>query len=486
MSTNGGRGRMAIAERRIVGQLNKWDTPGELTKRWYPLRPHHVQGRLWRSNIRFNVVPAGRRSGKTEIVGKRKVVLAALNAHRRDLPQYYRPYPDPRFFVAAPTRDQAKRIYWNDLKLMIPPRFVVGRPNETQLMIQLVNGAQIWCLGMDKPERAEGTPWDGGVLDEYGNMKKEVWPNHIRPSLSDRRGWCDMIGVPEGRNHYYDLYKDAQAKLQWSLGKGLMPTWDWFHWLSADILPEEEIEEAKGSMDELTFKQEYEADFLNFTGRAYWAFTEGNNLGRLEYDPNRRIDLCFDFNVEPGVCMVVQEQYLPQRLIGGEVWGDGVIGEVYIPRGSNTIRVVEKVVQDWGQHQGSIYCYGDYTGGARGTASILGSDWELIKRGLWRWFGRDRVFMRLKQNPRERDRVNSVNSRCLNVNKEVRLMVDPSRAPQTVRDFEGVTVIEGGVGEIDKSKNPELTHLTDAYGYRVWYEYPLKKRFEKTGQRYHR
>ena len=23
---------------------------------------------------------------------------------------------------------------------------------------------------------------------------------------------CDFIGVPEGRNHYYDLYKDAQAR----------------------------------------------------------------------------------------------------------------------------------------------------------------------------------------------------------------------------------------------------------------------------------
>ena len=39
---------------------------------------------------------------------------------------------------------------------------------------------------------------------EYGNMKLEAWGANVRPALSDRKGWCDLIGVPEGRNHYYD------------------------------------------------------------------------------------------------------------------------------------------------------------------------------------------------------------------------------------------------------------------------------------------
>jgi hypothetical protein len=36
-------------------------------------------------------------------------------------------------------------------------------------MIKLVNGAEIWVIGLDKPERIEGKPWDWGILDEYGN-----------------------------------------------------------------------------------------------------------------------------------------------------------------------------------------------------------------------------------------------------------------------------------------------------------------------------
>jgi len=455
-----------------------------ITPRWTPLKRHKIQHKAMRSTARFNVVPAGRRSGKTEIIGKRKLVICALNAHRSDIPFFYKPWPDPKFFCAAPTRDQVKRIYWNDLKALIPKKFIYGRPNESHLMIQLVNGSQIWCLGMDRPERIEGTPWDGGVLDEYGNMKKEAWPNHIRPSLSDRKGWCDFIGVPEGRNHYYELYKDAKSRNLRDISKGYLPQWDTFHWTSATVLDPAEIEAARADMDELTFQQEYEASFVNFVGRAYWAYTEEMNEGRLEYNPQERIDFCFDFNVSPGVAAVIQEQWLPQGKTNDREWGDGIIGEVYIPRGSNTTMVCRKLISLFGRHRGPIYCYGDYTGNQSKSSAYMGSDWELIKRALREHYGKENVFYRVKPNPRERDRVNSVNSRCKSLGGKIRLMVDPSKAPRTAKDFEGVQLVEGGSGEIDKKTNLELTHITDAIGYRTWVEYPIKKEYEKSGQKY--
>lgn len=461
--------------------------PGQLTQRWTPMWEHQEQIRLINSQARYNSVPAGRRSGKTEIIGKRKLVIKALNSHRKDLPQFYRPYPDPRMFAAAPTRDQVKRIYWTDLKRLIPPRYIIGKPNESQLMIPLVNGCEIWLLGMDKPERAEGVPWDYGVLDEYGNMKKQTWPEHIRASLSDRQGSADFIGVPEGRNHYYDLNKDALARAAWALGKGVIPEWDSFTWFSATILPEEEIEAARRDLDELTFRQEYEASFVNFTGQAYWAFNEKLHCHRLDYHKAAALSFNFDFNVEPGTATVLQEQWLPDTGTGTKEFGDAIIGEVHIPRGSNTTMVCERLIDDWGTHQGPIYCYGDFTGGARGTASVLGSDWQLVKQSLWNHFGQNRVYFRLKPNPRERDRVNSVNSRLLTMNRDVRMMVDPTKAPQTVKDFEGTRLVEGGSGQIDKTSDTALSHLTDGIGYRTWYEHPIKKTYApSTGKQYYK
>lgn len=423
--------------------------------RMYPLRPHPVQQRLVSSGARFRVVPAGRRSGKTERA-KRWLITQAMDAMTGKWAG------DARFFAAAPTRDQAKAIYWQDLKRMIPPILLADQPRETELTIPLVCGVEICIVGMDKPERIEGRPWNGGILDEFANMKPRAWAENVRPALSDRKGWCWLIGVPEGRNHYYDLWKYATS--------GTDPDWEGFTWKSADILDPDEVASARRDLDPLVYEQEYEASFVNFSGRAYYPFTETKHCARLEYNPRGTIGLCFDFNVDPGVCGIVQEQRLPS---GHD--GTGVIGEVYIPTNSNTEAVCRRIAQDWGKHQGPVRLYGDATGGARGSAKVAGSDWDIIKAQLRPVFG-DRLLSRVPAaNPAERARVNAVNSRLMSADGAVRMQVDPSKAPHVVKDFEGVRTLEGGSGEIDKKATPKLTHISDAIGYYVEREFPIVK-----------
>lgn len=439
--------------------------PGGGYKRLYPLRSHPEQDRLRNSRARFRVVPAGRRSGKTELA-KRKLIVEALSAIG---------WPDPRYFAAAPTRDQAKAIYWNDLKAMVP-RLLVADRSESNLALTLRNGAEICVVGMDRPERIEGRPWNGGVLDEYANMKPGAWGENVRPALSDRKGWCWLIGVPEGRNHYYDLWKYAKS--------GVDPEWDGFHWCSRDILDIEEVEAARRQLDSLVFEQEYEGSFVNFEGRCYYAFQEATHCAPLAYNPVAPLILCFDFNVEPGVCAIVQEQTLPGQfeldarrlpMLDRPVTGAGVIGEVHIPRNSNTEAVCNKVLADWGTHRGPVRCYGDATGGARGTAKVQGSDWDIIRQMLRPVFG-DRFSVRVPAaNPAERARVNAMNTRMKAGCGTIRFMVDAAKAPNVVKDLEGVRTLAGGSGEIDKKATPTLTHVSDAIGYYVVKEFPVLK-----------
>lgn len=438
-------------------------------RRLYPLRQHDVQTHLRDDPYRFKVVPAGRRSGKTELA-KRRIATAAMMAVDT-------PWPDPRFFAGAPTRDQAKAIYWNDLKAMIPPILMKGTPRETDLSFTLVTGAEVYVVGMDKPQRIEGRPWDGGVLDEFANMKKGAFGENVRPALSDRMGWCWLIGVPEGRNHYYDLNQYALS--------GVDPDWHSYSWPSRDILDPKEVEAARRQLDELVFQQEYEASFVNFTGRCYYPFLEGTHCAPLKYNDRAPLGFCFDFNIAPGVCAVVQEQLLPgqyERGLGGAamldkpITGTGVIGEVYIPTNSNTPAVCARLIKDWGGHKGYVYLYGDATGGAGGSAKVAGSDWDIIKRELGAHF-KDRVISHVPpSNPPERARVNSVNTRLMSGAKEIRLMVDHAKAPHVVKDLEGVKVLEGGSGEIDKKADTKLSHISDGLGYYVHKEFPMTSR----------
>ena len=431
-----------------------------LSQRWKRLKYHREQQRLWNDTItggvRFVVVPAGRRSGKTEFA-KRFIVVKALMCT----------LPDGWFVCGAPTRDQAKRLYWKDLKALIP-NGLIAKISESHLVITLVTGVEIQVMGMEKAERVEGRPLDGIILDEYANMRENIWKDNIRPALSTigRPGWAWFIGVPEGRNHYYRLARRAQGKK--------IKDWGYYHWSAADILDPDELEALKQDLDPFTYQQEIEGSFLNFQGRAYYPFTAETHANEsFSYMPEKDLVFCFDFNIKPGIAGVLQEQPYTGKDKNVSKNITVGIGEVWIPENSNTERVCDKLIQDWRHHKGRVLLYGDATGGAGGSAKVSGSDWDIIMRKLKPIFP-GRVRMRVpKANPAVRARINAVNSRFMTVDKKIHFKIDPSKCPFMVTDFEGVTVLEGGAGELNKDGDPTLTHMSDGIGYYIFRKHPI-------------
>jgi hypothetical protein len=47
------------------------------------------------------------------------------------------------------------------------------------------------------------------VLDEFADMKPEVWHEVVRPMLADRKGWATFIGTPKGKNEFWKTYRPA-------------------------------------------------------------------------------------------------------------------------------------------------------------------------------------------------------------------------------------------------------------------------------------
>lgn len=417
--------------------------------RWTPLRPHPIQNALWHTNARFVCVPAGRRSGKTELA-KRYVAIKAIAGNKDG---------NARFFLAAPTRDQAKRIFWGDMKKLIPKKLMRKTPSESELSIHLANGSEIVVLGMDKPQRIEGTPWDGGVLDEYADMKAEAWKQNVSPALSDRFGWCWFTGVPNGRNHYWDLCQFAEQDDEWEV----------FTWISADILPASEIESARRRLDEQTFKQEYEASFINSSGQAYTAFDYKVHAVDVRYSPDVDLCLCFDFNVSPGIAVICQELDLPS----GER-GTAIVDEVWIGSNSTTELVCREILKKYSNHSKNVFLYGDASGGNSGSAKLNGSDWDIIKNVLGPVYGRRLMTRVPRSNPAVRSRINAVNSRLKSAAGNIRMGINPHTAKHTLRDFEVTSISKSSLGELDKS-NKDATHLTDAVGYYVFFEFPIDR-----------
>lgn len=433
--------------------------PTELDPRWKKTQWTAAQKRLIEETARFVVLHSARRTGKGDI-SKRHMIDKAMREPMRA--------EDSFFLFSAPTHAQAKVIFWSDTKKMIPKVFR-RETSEVEKRIKLFNNANVVICGMDVPERIEGTALSGAILDEFANMKPEVW-EHLYPMLCDpslpRPGWAWLTGVPEGQNHFYKHHK-----------KGLDPAqteWATHGWTAEGILDPSVLAQARRDMSERIFRQEFGGEFIDFAGRAYYDFTiELHARELLSYDENAPLILCFDFNVEPGTCVVVQDQKYTGSNVRVAPRITAVIGEVHIPKHSDTSKVCRKILQDWGTHKGVVKLYGDASGGARGTSQVDGNDWDLIQQYLAPVFGQ-RLHMRVpRHNPAVKARLNAVNTRIMNADRIVRLLVDPAKAPRTVEDFEGVRILSGSAGEIDKKSTPELTHLTDGLGYYVEKEFPV-------------
>ena len=417
---------------------------------------HHPQQRgLFYCKKRIAVCGAGRRSGKTERAKRRGWVAAMANTK----------YADYRVAFMAPTRDQAREIYWEDTKLAIPDK-LVRKISETRLEIQLWNGAKIQVIGMDKPARVEGSPLDWAFFDEAGDQKPDAWERHVAPALETPgrlgRAWIYGVTRPGGRfRERMDEALDPKVE-----------DMAWFTWKSADILSATQIRRARARMDPRTFAQEFEAEFVAFEDAVYYTFERALHASRkLQYAPQSDLIFTFDFGTRPGTANVLQEQQaswyanqwqLPQL---SESF-TACIDEVNIARNSRTPKVVRALLERYHLHRGRVLCFGDYYGGSAHSSQTTGSDWSLIEQMLERVFP-GRVFCyRGKDdsgNPSQVARTNATCSRLKSELGQVSYLIDPD-CRETILDMEEVCW-EEGVRQIAKDPTVPRTHHSDGIDY---------------------
>lgn len=196
---------------------------------------------VWNSPARFKVIAAGRRSGKTRFAVWRLLVEALQGVPLAD------------YLYVAPTQGQARDIAW-DL-IMELGKDVISGHHQNNMTIKLVNGVTIKLKGGDRPATMRGLSIGFVVIDEYADIKPQVWEEILRPALSDRQGDAVFIGTPMGRNHFYELYNEAHL--------GNKEGYSAWHFTTEDnpYIPDTEIASAKATMSSYAFRQEYLASF---------------------------------------------------------------------------------------------------------------------------------------------------------------------------------------------------------------------------------
>lgn len=414
--------------------------------RWYPLKDHAVQLSLINAvpgGVRFPLVPAGRRSGKTERF-KRFLVKQANR-----IPGQY--------FAAAPTHDQAKKIFWDDLKAFSLSAAHRRRPSESDRIVYMDNGSELHVIGLDKPQRIEGIPWKGGGIDEFADIKPDAWEANILPALNtvnpsepDYRAWCWLLGVPDGLNHYYELCTKAET--------GADPNFAVFHWKSAEILPPDVISAMKQAMSAKQFRQEFEASFETASGRIYEDYGKANHTGE-RIQPHEQLMWMHDQNFTPlsSAIGVRRENKL------------FLLDEIVLTSAVSKQSALE-FVERYKSHQNkTVLIYGDPAGRAgekHGHASDYTDIEGVLRANGWQFQRRVKPAA-----PAIKDRQNSVRAMICTADGNRRLFVNPVTAPWCDKGLRTVQLQKGSAFQEDQ-KN-EYQHITTAIGYCVHHEWPV-------------
>ncbi|MGB1215605.1 MAG: terminase large subunit domain-containing protein [Pikeienuella sp.] len=259
---------------------------------------------------RWACIVAHRRAGKT-VACINDLIKRALSTRKENYRAGY----------IAPFRVQAKAIAWDYLKYYagtIPGTEI----NESELRVDFPNGARIRLFGADNADALRGLYFDDVTLDEYADMDPVVWPQIIRPALSDRQGNAVFIGTPKGKNDFWRIWA-GDMDTAWP---GAINADDWFALMlkasETSIVISTELADARRMLTEDEYEQEYECSFDAAIKGAFYgqqikrAYAE-NRIGRVPIERGLPVWTSWDLGISDSTAIWFgQSAGQEERIIG--------------------------------------------------------------------------------------------------------------------------------------------------------------------------
>ena len=191
---------------------------------------------------RYALIEASTKAGKT--VGCMAWLMEQAFIHGR---------PGRNYWWVAPVYPQAK-IAFRRIKRGLPK--AMFKANETEMSLELPNGAVVWFKSAEKPDNLYGEDVFAAVIDEASRCREDSWIA-VRSTLTATKGPVRIIGNVKGRtNWHFKLARKAEAgEIGMSYAK--LNAYDA---AAGGVLDLKEIEDAKRLLPENVFRELYLAE----------------------------------------------------------------------------------------------------------------------------------------------------------------------------------------------------------------------------------
>lgn len=222
---------------------------------------HAGQLDIIRNARRFNVVSCGRRFGKTAM--GLAMAMTGYPGHFKALMQGY----DVGWF--APNYKLLDEA-WRNAKNALGAQGIIKRTDSQQHRMELTTGGSLDFWTLEDPDGGRGRKYGLVLVDEAAMARhlQQAWDAAIRPTLTDYQGAAWFFSTPKGRNFFWELHQRGVSQ-RW-------PDWAAHHapTVSNPHIDPAEVEDARKSLPERIFAQEYLATFLEDGGGVFRRVTE--------------------------------------------------------------------------------------------------------------------------------------------------------------------------------------------------------------------
>ena len=238
----------------------------------------------------------------------------------------------------------AKRLYKELIKIL--PKEIIKSANGTDLAIESIYGSTLNFYSAEQGASLRGQTFNYMICDEFAFHKMEqpdgthLWNDILSPTLKARGKKCIFVSTPLGKNNiFYEMYQRGLSDEFPKYASILKTIYD------DGFITNDEIEEIKKSIPELSFQQEYMCEWIDDGLSFFQGFSE-----------------CFDIDkVSNGKCW-----------IGIDCSGDGTDstvcskinekGEIELFEAVGTLDMKYRQIADYLNRENPVAVYGEING----------------------------------------------------------------------------------------------------------------------------
>lgn len=168
----------------------------------------------------------------------------------------------------------------------------IAKDNAKDRVIELTNGSTIRLGSVNQIDSVVGRSYDFVLFDEAALADGESAFNvAIRPTMDKPGSKALFISTPRGRNNWFSKFFNRGFNDSYEQWASIKATWH-----DNPRASQSDIDEARRSMSEAEFKQEYEADFNIFEGQV-WNFNYEKCVEDLTDIDTRGMDIIAGLDV---------------------------------------------------------------------------------------------------------------------------------------------------------------------------------------------